>query len=121
MKLGDITPRLFFGSATDCNSLKPIATGAPAGGVESVARNRLKRFATICNFGKLNLEKDTIPKPGGLGSRGPSEGSAVRYLFGLRSADFRWMFSACSIGLYHHQSARFARPRAANEPVSRHP
>jgi hypothetical protein len=48
----------------------------------------LKRFATICNFGKLNLEKDTIPKPGGLGSDGPRSGLScpvvVRLPSGLR-------------------------------------
>jgi hypothetical protein len=40
--------------ATHCDSLKPFATGGLDGAVESIACNRLKQFATVCNICKFN-------------------------------------------------------------------
>src|SRR3974390_1220590 len=56
----------------------------------------MKRIATICNIGQLKLEKDTIPKHGGLGSGARRGRSAVRVLFGLRSAAVWCLFGAHS-------------------------
>jgi hypothetical protein len=47
-------------------------------------------------FEKLKLEIDTIPKPAGLGWRGPLSGSLVRHLIGLCSVSVRVSFGSCS-------------------------
>jgi hypothetical protein len=48
-----------------------------------------------------SYERDTIPKPVGLGSRGRLSGSFVRHLIGLCSVSVRVSFGSCSANIRH--------------------
>ena len=51
------------------------------------------------SFLKPQLKIDTIPKPGGLGSRSSRGEYPVHYVFIEYSMNIRWLFNACSISL----------------------
>ena len=54
-------------------------------------------FAIGCaRFREVQVKIDTIPKPVGLGSRGPREGRSIRGTFIEYSVNIQYLFKACS-------------------------